>query len=304
MEAAMRFYLVDRILEVETKKRLVAVKCVSRHDPVLEEYPSVGPYLAHTLAVESLAQASAWLLLLTTDFAQRGILGGFRRIGFGKPAPVGSRLDVVSEVDDWSEDAVMFNCRASCCGETVVEVDGALCLLVDAGTLEDPQQTRRHHQMLCLDGAEEKEGDVAAAPGSAAASDLLPASEWSPYDVVEEMAPGEGAAARKAIAMTDPVFGTHFPQFPIVPGVLLIQSIVELGRALLAAGGQADVPWRVDAIQSIRYRRYVRPGDLLRLRVEVAKQAEGEAWLSGRADVLGEPAVTMRRIAFRREQPA
>lgn len=300
----MRFYLVDRILEVEAKKRLVALKYVSRHDPVLEADPSVGPYLAHTLAVESLAQASAWLLLLTTDFAQRGILGGFRRIGFGRPAPVGSRLDIVSEVDDWSEEAVMFNCTASCCGETVVQVDGALCLLVDAATLEDPEQTRRHHQMLCLDGAQQEGHDAAAAPGSPAAAGLPPASEWSPYDVVEEWAPGKGAAARKSIAMTDPVFETHFPQFPIVPGVLLIQSIVELGRALLAVGGRGDVPWRVDTIQSIRYRRYVRPGDLLRLRVQVAEQAEGEARLSGRAEVLGEPAVTMRRIVFRREPPA
>jgi 3-hydroxyacyl-[acyl-carrier-protein] dehydratase len=289
----VRFHLVDRIAEAEPRRRLVARKCVSLLDPVLDVSACAGPSLAHTVAVECLAQASAWLILLTTDFAQRGILGGFRRITFGRPAPVGSHLDLVTEVEDWTEEGVMFDCVAACDGETVVQVEGALCLLIEAGTLEDPEQTRRHYELLRRD--DHAEAPPAGLPvGTPFAGSR--AGEWVPYDVVEECVAGQHASARKAISMTDPVFDAHFARFPIVPGVLLLESILALGRTVAAEGGSQGSPWRAGLLQGIRYRRYVRPGDLLRVKVQVTEQAEGEARLSGRAEVGGEAAVTIRRI--------
>jgi 3-hydroxyacyl-[acyl-carrier-protein] dehydratase len=290
----VRFHLVDRIVEAEPRRRLVARKCVSLLDPVLCSDPVAGPSLAHTVAIECLAQASAWLILLSTDFAQRGILGGFRRITFGQPAPVGSRLDLVTEVEDWAEEGVMFNCVTACGGESVVTVEGALCLLIDAGELEDPEQTRRHYQWLHRE--DHSESPPGALPGGVPFAGSR-TGEWVPYDVVEECTPGQYASARKAISMTDPVFDAHFVRFPIVPGVLLLESILALGKTV-AAGDPQAAPRRAELLQGIRYRRYVRPGDLLRVKVQVAEQAGKAPRLTGRAEVDGEAVVTIRHIGF------
>ena len=148
----MRFYLVDRILETEPRQKIRGVKCVSAHDLVIEDDPTAGAVLAPSLVIESLAQTSAWLILATTDFAQRGVLAGLRHIEVGAPAPLGSRLDVASTVDSWSNDAVVFDMEASRGGESVLRVEGAMCFLIAADELEDPRETEAYYKKTLCGG--------------------------------------------------------------------------------------------------------------------------------------------------------
>ena len=300
----MRFYLVDRIQKVVPGERIAAVKVVSRLDPVLEEHPVAGCCLASTLALEALNQVSAWLILATSDFSRRGVLGGFRTITVGRPAPVGGRLELRSQAEEWSDEAVIFKSEAvilkrldpatSVVGDPVIQVEGALCLLIDASKLEDPIQTRDHYQFLQPGADAPADGPGAAPQPAPAIPDHTISSGYPSYDVIQQCVPGELATARKSVAMTDPIFATHFPRFPVMPGVLMMQGIVDLSRALLGHGQS----WQPKVFQNVRFRRYVRPGDEVAFTVRLLALSGDEARLSGRAAVDSEDAVVIRSMVL------
>ena len=291
----MRFYLVDRITEVEPRKQIRALKLPSGHDLLIEEHPSAGPVMSPMLIIESLAQTSAWLILATTDFAQRGVLAGLRHIDFGAPAPLGSRLDLTSEVDSWSEEAVVFNVEASHNGESVVRIEGAMCFLIAAEQLEDPAQAKAHFEALLA--AEE------AGEGVSGLTSVMPpsrSSQWVPYDAVGEIVPGAAGTAVKSVAMADPVFSTHFPRLAVMPGVLLMQSISQLALEVLQASSDPGTGWQMKEIHGARFQKYVRPGDELVLRVRVRDLGEDEAVLTGVGEVGGAAAAALRRLVLSR----
>jgi 3-hydroxyacyl-[acyl-carrier-protein] dehydratase len=288
----VRFYLVDGITRVAKGEEIAAFKFASPLDPVLDP----GPALPPTLAIEALAQSGAWLVMATTDFAQRGVLGTFRQVEVGKPAPLGSRVETDVRVRDWTKEAVVFDFLAHLAGEPVVRVEHALCFLIDAETLEDTAQTRAQYR--ALDRTEEPAEEAAPAlPMSAA----LPASAWYAYDAIAQITPGEQAVAHKSLVMTDPVFATHFPRFPVVPGVLLMQSVLELGRALLAESAPAGERWRECSMSGVRFPRYVRPGDRVAFTARLLTLSAGEAELTGAARVGGRDVFSLRRLRFQRE---
>jgi len=294
----LRFHLVDSIIEVAEGKRIRAAKLASCLDPVIEQHPSAGPALAPTLVIECLAQTSAWLIMATTDFAQRGVLAGLRDITFGRPAPVGERLDLLSEVDSWSDEAVVFNVEACCRGETAVRIEGALCFLIPCERLEDPALTRQHYDLLLRDDAAEGAAVPARAASPASPPAQLPASQWAPYDVLQELVPGKEAKALKSVVMSDPVFATHFPRFAVMPAVLLMESLLHLGGSLLAKSGPSATSWRVKRVQAARFRQYVRPGDELILQARVQDLSETEASVVAAAEVSGRSAAALRRVHF------
>jgi len=292
----MRFYLVDRILEVVPRERIRALKRVSGSDLLIEDRPTDGPVLAPSLVIECLAQTSAWLILATTGFASRGVLAGLRDIQVGDPARLGSRLDLVSTVDSWSDEAVMFNVEASCGRESVLRIVGALCFLISADQLEDPNQTEAQYRALCA-------GDSAPLDDTAPerrVARLAEGPRWAPFDAMLEFDRGVEAAAVKWVSMTDPVFSTHFPRLPVVPGVLLLQGIVQVARELLRESCPGT-RWALDSIQGARFRKYVRPGDELVLRARVRDLGDDRAALTGSAEVSGANVVSLRHLVFSRE---
>jgi 3-hydroxymyristoyl/3-hydroxydecanoyl-(acyl carrier protein) dehydratase len=78
------------------------------------------------------------------------------------------------------------------------------------------------------------------------------------------------ATAIKNVTFTEDYLATHFPQFPVVPGAMMIDSVLELAGVLLQTvveGGHAGV--RLVSIRRARFRRFVRPGDQLEVVAEL-----------------------------------
>src|SRR5262245_12764005 len=65
----MRFTLVDRIVEVESGKRIVAVKSLSLAEEYLADHFPSAPVMPGVMMLEALVQASAWLVRISEDFA-------------------------------------------------------------------------------------------------------------------------------------------------------------------------------------------------------------------------------------------
>ncbi len=70
----MKFALVDRITEIVPGERITAVKAVSQAEEYLADHFPTFPVLPGVLMLESLAEAAAWLIRLSTDFAHSMIL--------------------------------------------------------------------------------------------------------------------------------------------------------------------------------------------------------------------------------------
>jgi 3-hydroxyacyl-[acyl-carrier-protein] dehydratase len=90
-------------------------------------------------------------------------------------------------------------------------------------------------------------------------------------DRVVEMERKKRLVAIKNITINEPQFQGHFPDYPIMPGVLMVEAIAQAGGALLLS----EVPDRESklllftSIENARFRRPVTPGDQLRIEVTV-----------------------------------
>ena len=91
-------------------------------------------------------------------------------------------------------------------------------------------------------------------------------------DRITEYISGKQAQAIKNVSINEPFFQGHFPQNPIMPGVLIIEAMAQLGGILLMHGQSIDKKLALLAgVDKIRFRRMVIPGDQLHLRAEILK---------------------------------
>jgi len=98
------------------------------------------------------------------------------------------------------------------------------------------------------------------------------------------------AVGIKAVTINEAFFLGHFPDEPIMPGVLLIEAMAQTAAALVNLGRDQAGPGSVVyfmAIDNARFRRPVRPGDLLEIEVERQQTKLGIHWFKGRALVDG-----------------
>ena len=111
-------------------------------------------------------------------------------------------------------------------------------------------------------------------------------------DRVLEMEARKRIVALKCVTINEPYFLGHFPGRPVVPGVLLIEGMAQAGGLLLFT----EVPDREKklmyfaAIDEVRFRRPVVPGDQIRYELEVLKLRSAYCKLAGKALVDGEVA--------------
>jgi len=90
-------------------------------------------------------------------------------------------------------------------------------------------------------------------------------------DRVLEIKRKEGIVAIKNVTINEPFFAGHFPGLPIMPGVLIIESMAQAGGALLLTEveDRAEKVMLFTGIERAKFRRPVGPGDQLRLEVKV-----------------------------------
>ena len=92
-------------------------------------------------------------------------------------------------------------------------------------------------------------------------------------DTVEELVPGERAVAKKCVSYNEPYFAGHFPQEPVMPGVLLIEALAQTGAvAILAMEENKGKIAYFAGIQNAKFKQKVVPGDVLILETEIIRQ--------------------------------
>ena len=107
-------------------------------------------------------------------------------------------------------------------------------------------------------------------------------------DRAEEYVSGQSLVGIKAVSINEGFFQGHFPEYPVMPGVLIVEALAQTGAVLMSKTLDVDPRGKTILFASLdncRFRHPVRPGDILRLNVRVARARGGLFKFEGRAMV-------------------
>ena len=110
-------------------------------------------------------------------------------------------------------------------------------------------------------------------------------------DRAEDYVASTSITGVKNVTFNEPFFQGHFPIDPVMPGVLIVEAMAQTGALLMSKSLEVDVSNKVImfmSIDGVRFRRPARPGDQLRLKVEVTRARKdaykfrGETFIDGK----------------------
>lgn len=110
-------------------------------------------------------------------------------------------------------------------------------------------------------------------------------------DKIIELEVGKRAVGIKNVTINEYFFQGHFPQYPVMPGVLIVEALAQTGG--IAVGSMEEYKGRIAffaGIDNVRFKRQVKPGDTLRLEVELTQLRRSIGMASALATVDGEVA--------------
>ena len=85
-------------------------------------------------------------------------------------------------------------------------------------------------------------------------------------DLIEELVPGERATGYKCVTYNEPFFQGHFPEMPVMPGVLILEALAQVGSvAMLSLEENKGKVGFFGGIDKAKFKRKVLPGDKLKL---------------------------------------
>lgn len=116
------------------------------------------------------------------------------------------------------------------------------------------------------------------------------------FDLVDRVLElsGERIVALKQVSLAEEYLQDHFATFPVLPGVMMLEAMVQAGRRLVESrdpAAAAGMPLVLGKVRALKYGRFVKPGSALRVEVTLGKTGDGEWDLRGEGTVI-EPGMT------------
>src|SRR5512140_2043758 len=118
---------------------------------------------------------------------------------------------------------------------------------------------------------------------------------FSLIDRIEHLEPGVKITAVKALSMAEEYLKDHFPGFPVMPGVLMLEALTQAGAWLVRMSEDfAHSMVTLKQANNVKYAQFVEPGQTLTVTAEVLKFEDGEVKLKAYGTVNGRIILTAK----------
>ena len=138
----MKFRMVDRIVEFAPRRSICGIKTVSFEEYQLKSVFADQPCLPESLIMESLFQLGNWLIILTSDFSQMGLVIRTNEIRFQRPLGPGQRMFMQIHVRSYRDDGILFDGQALVDQHVIACGNGCLATPVALTEYYDPENLK------------------------------------------------------------------------------------------------------------------------------------------------------------------
>jgi 3-hydroxyacyl-[acyl-carrier-protein] dehydratase len=119
-------------------------------------------------------------------------------------------------------------------------------------------------------------------------------------DRIQRLEPRKSIAAIKNLSLAEEYLADHFPGFPVLPGVLMIEALTQAGAWLMKASEEfAYSTVMLRQAKAVKFNSFVSPGKALAVSLDVVSWVDGECTLKGTGTVDGLSAVSARLVLKR-----
>ena len=114
-------------------------------------------------------------------------------------------------------------------------------------------------------------------------------------DKVEEIKKDDHLTAFFTLKGSEEFLKDHFDGFPVMPGVLLLESLKQAALHLLSAGADGLL-YRLARVDSAKFGQFVKPGSLLKLQVRIVRKEQNLTHFEGRIDLINEKSAPTKAL--------
>ena len=119
--------------------------------------------------------------------------------------------------------------------------------------------------------------------------------EFTLLDKIVKLEPGVGITASKYLSADEQYLGDHFPGYPVMPGVMMLEALVQAGAWLLRVMNNfSDSMILLKEARNAKYTKFVKPGDTLSIDVKILKDESPQYRLQGTGSVNGQAILSAR----------
>lgn len=138
----MKFRMVDKIIDYVPEKSIRGIKTVSFEEYRLKGVFGDEPALPETLLMESFFQLGNWLIMLSSDFSQMGLLVRIDEVVFDRPLSPGQSMLIDIYVQRYRQDGILFDGQALVEGQVIAKGKGCLATVVNLSEYYDPEDLK------------------------------------------------------------------------------------------------------------------------------------------------------------------
>ena len=112
---------------------------------------------------------------------------------------------------------------------------------------------------------------------------------FSLIDKIDELVPGETIVARKSLSAAEEYLRDHFPKFPVMPGVLMIEAMTQASAWLIRVGENfAHSVVVLKETKSVKFGQFLQPGQTLVVKAKITSDSETETVLKTEGTIDGQ----------------
>lgn len=116
-------------------------------------------------------------------------------------------------------------------------------------------------------------------------------------DRITDIKPGESLTAVKGLTMAEEYLQDHFPLFPVMPGVLMLEALYQSSAWLVRTTDDfAHSMVQLAEAKNVTYKDFVQPGETLVVETKIQKRADNKTWIQAHGSVNERQAVKARLI--------